>query len=48
VHRDYIYIQKDKKTDGNNKVTYTQTTRKDKRQEIIDRNNDVGQETGDG
>jgi len=36
VHRDYIYIQKDKKTDGDIKVTYTHTM-EDKRQEIRDR-----------
>jgi len=36
VHRDYIYLQKDKKTDGDIKVTYRQTM-KDKRQEIRDR-----------
>jgi len=37
VHRDYIYIQKDKKTDKDIKVKYRQTTIEDKRQEIRDR-----------
>jgi len=36
VHRHYIYIQKDKKTDGDIKVTYGHTM-EDKRQEIRDR-----------
>jgi len=57
VHRDYIYIQKDKKTDGDIKVTYGHTM-EDKRQETRDikqetmgggtKNNDVGHETEDG
>jgi len=49
VHRDYIYIQKDKKTDGDIKVTYTHAM-EDKRQETMDggtKNNAVGRETED-